>query len=227
MHGHGGILLEHLKNHALSWDMGGADRMLWFSTTSWMMWNALVSSLLVGSSLVMVDGNPMYPDLAWQWQLAAETRATMMGASPGFIMACCKAGRVRPAPACDLAVRVVGSAGAPLPPEGYAWIRDQLGPQVQLNVGSGGTDVCSGLVQNNPLLPVWAGEISGRCLGVDVHAFDEAGREVIGELGELGVTSPMPSMPVALWGDEGGHRLRGNVLRPLARDLAPRRLDRL
>jgi acetoacetyl-CoA synthetase len=207
VHGHGGILLEHLKNHALSWDMGPGDRMLWYSTTSWMMWNALVSSLLVGSSLVMVDGNPMYPDLGWQWRLAGQTRATIMGASPGFIMACRKAD-LDLRGGGDLAVRVVGSAGAPLPPEGYGWIRDQLGPQVQLNVGSGGTDICSGLVQNNPLLPVWAGEISGRCLGADVHAFDPAGREITGELGELVITSPMPSMPVGLWGDEDGHRLR-------------------
>jgi acetoacetyl-CoA synthetase len=207
VHGHGGILLEHLKNHAFSWDMGPEDRMLWFSTTAWMMWNALVSSLLVRASLVMVDGNPMYPDTAWQWRLAAQTRATIMGASPGFIMACRKEG-IDLRSEHDLAVRVVGSAGAPLPPEGYAWIRDQLGPDVQLNVGSGGTDVCSGLVQNSPLLPVWAGEISGRCLGVDVHAFDEEGREVVGRQGELVVTSPMPSMPVGFWGDEDGSRLR-------------------
>jgi acetoacetyl-CoA synthetase len=207
VHGHGGILVEHLKNHAFSWDMGPADRMLWFSTTSWMMWNALVSSLLVGASIVLVDGNPMYPDLGWQWRLAAETGATVMGASPGFIMACRQAGLDLRAD-YDLAVRVVGSAGAPLPPAGYAWIQDQLGPGVQLNVGSGGTDVCSGLVQNSPLLPVWAGEISGRCLGADVHAFDEAGHQVTGELGELVITSPMPSMPVAFWGDEDGRRLR-------------------
>jgi acetoacetyl-CoA synthetase len=207
VHGHGGILLEHLKNHAFSWDMGPADRMLWFSTTAWMMWNALVSSLLVRSSIVLVDGNPMHPDVGWQWRLAAETRATVMGASPGFVMACRKAGLDLRAEH-DLAVRIVGSAGAPLPPEGYAWIRDQLGPSVQLNVGSGGTDVCSGIVQNNPLLPVRAGQISGRCLGVDVHAFDEAGNEVVGELGELVITSPMPSMPVGLWGDDDGSRLR-------------------
>jgi acetoacetyl-CoA synthetase len=208
VHGHGGILVEHLKNHAFSWDMGPGDRMLWFSTTSWMMWNALVSSLLTDSSLVMIDGNPMYPDLAWQWRLAADTQATIMGASPGFIMACRKEGLDLRAGHDHLAVRIVGSAGAPLPPEGYAWIGEQLGPGVQLNVGSGGTDICSGLVQNNPLLPVWAGEISGRCLAVDVHAFDESGREVTGQLGELVITSPMPSMPVGFWGDEDGRRLR-------------------
>jgi acetoacetyl-CoA synthetase len=207
VHGHGGILLEHLKNHAFSWDMGPDDRMLWFSTTAWMMWNALVSSLLVRASIVMVDGNPMHPDVAWQWRLAADTRATIMGASPGFVMACRKAGLQLRADH-DLAVRIVGSAGAPLPPEGYAWITEQLGPGVQLNVGSGGTDVCSGIVQNSPLLPVWAGEISGRCLAVDVHAFDEAGVEVVGEQGELVITSPMPSMPVGFWGDADGSRLR-------------------
>ncbi|MER7606471.1 acetoacetate--CoA ligase [Nocardioides sp. NPDC127503] len=206
VHGHGGILLEHLKNHALSWDMGPEDRMLWFSTTAWMMWNALVSSLLVRSSIVMVDGNPMHPDLTWQWRLAASTGATVMGASPGFVMACRKDG-VELKDLGDLRVRVLGSAGAPLPPEGYAWLRDQL-PGAQINVGSGGTDVCSGIVQNNPLLPVYAGEISGRCLGVDAHAYDESGRPVIGELGELVITSPMPSMPVGFWGDDDGSRYR-------------------
>ncbi len=207
VHGHGGILLEHLKNHALSWDLGPEDRMLWFSTTAWMMWNALVSSLLVGASIVMVDGDPAHPDLTWQWRLAEETQATLMGASPGFVMACRAAG-IDLRHGYDLSIRVVGSAGSPLPPEGYAWIRDQLGPDTMLNVGSGGTDVCTGLVQNNPLLPVLAGKISGRALAVDVHAFDEDGHEVIGEPGELVITSPMPSMPVAFWGDEDGSRLR-------------------
>lgn len=205
VHGHGGILLEHLKNHGLSWDMRPGDRMLWFSTTAWMMWNALVSGLLMRSSIVMIDGNPMYPDVAWQWDLAEDVEATHMGASPGWVMASRRAGvelRNR-----ELKIRIVGSAGAPLPPEGYAWIAEQL-PQAQLNVGSGGTDVCSGLVQNNPLVPVWAGEISARCLGADVHAFDDAGEKVIGELGELVITSPMPSMPIGFWGDEDGQRYR-------------------
>jgi acetoacetyl-CoA synthetase len=208
VHGHGGILLEHLKNHGLSWDVAPGDRMLWFTTTAWMMWNALVSTLLLRASIVMVDGNPLHPELGWQWRLAAETGTTIMGASPGFVMACRRAG-LHPRELGDLSrLRVVGSAGAPLPPEGYAWIRDELGAGVQLNVGSGGTDVCSGLVQNNPLLPVYAGEISGRCLGVDVHAYDEDGREVVDRPGELVITSPMPSMPVAFWGDPDGSRLR-------------------
>jgi acetoacetyl-CoA synthetase len=206
VHGHGGVVLEHLKNHALSWDLGRGDVLLWYSTTAWMMWNALVSGLLVGAAIVLIDGNPTFPDLSWQWRLAEQTGATLMGASPGFVMACRAAGlELR---GLDLRIRIVGSAGAPLPPEGYAWVGEQLGDRVQLNVGSGGTDVCSALVQNNPLLPVRAGMISGRALGVDAHAFDEDGNEVIGVPGELVVTAPMPSMPLGLWGDIDGSRLR-------------------
>jgi acetoacetyl-CoA synthetase len=206
VHGHGGILLEHLKNHALSWDLGPGDVLLWYSTTAWMMWNALVSALLVGTTIVMIDGDPAFPDLAWQWRLAEQTGTTFMGASPGYLMAC-RANGVDLS-GLDLRIRIVGSAGSPLPPEGFAWVGDQLGDRVQLNVGSGGTDVCSGLVQNDPMLPVRAGMISGRALAVDAHAFDEDGNEVIGEPGELVITSPMPSMPVGLWGDEDGTRLR-------------------
>ncbi|HWM07222.1 MAG TPA: acetoacetate--CoA ligase [Actinophytocola sp.] len=208
VHGHGGILLEHYKNHGLSWDLRAGDRILWFSTTAWMMWNALVSSLLVRASIVMIDGNPLHPDLRWQWRLAAETGATLMGASPGFLMACRKEG-VRPAEEFDLArVRQIGAAGSPLPPEGYRWVAEQFGPNVLLNVGSGGTDVCSGIVQGSPLQPVWTGEISGACLGVDAQAFDEKGNRVVGELGELVITAPMPSMPVGFWGDRDGNRYR-------------------
>jgi len=206
VHGHGGIVLEHLKNHALSWDLGRGDFLLWYSTTALMMWNALVSGLLVGATIVLIDGDPAYPDLGWQWRLAERTGATLMGASPGFVMACRAAGL--DLHGLDLRIRVVGSAGAPLPPEGYAWIREQLGEGVQLNVGSGGTDVCSGIVQNNPLLPVRAGMISGRALAVDARAFDEDGHELVGVPGELVITAPMPSMPVGLWGDPDGRRLR-------------------
>jgi acetoacetyl-CoA synthetase len=206
VHGHGGIVLEHLKNHALSWDLRRGDVLLWYTTTAWMMWNALVSALLVGATVVLLDGDPAHPDLGWQWRLARDLGVTMMGASPGFLMACRTAGiDLRE---LDLRIRVVGSAGAPLPPESFAWVAAQLGPDVQLNVGSGGTDVCSGLVQNNPLLPVKAGMISGRALGVDARAFDAAGREVVGEPGELVLTAPMPSMPVGFWGDPDGARLR-------------------
>jgi acetoacetyl-CoA synthetase len=209
VHSHGGILLEHLKNHGLSWDLHEGDRILWFSTTAWMMWNALVSALLVRASIVMIDGNPLHPDLRWQWRLAEETGATLMGASPGFLMACRQEG-VRPAAEFDLSrVRQIGAAGSPLPPEGYRWVAEQFGPDVLLNVGSGGTDVCSGIVQGSPLQPVWLGEIAGPCLGVDAQAFDEKGERVVGELGELVITAPMPSMPVGFWGDADGSRYRG------------------
>ncbi|MCU1631049.1 MAG: acetoacetate--CoA ligase [Pseudonocardia sp.] len=208
IHCHGGILLEHLKNNGLSWDLRAGDRILWFSTTAWMMWNALVSGLLTRSSIVMIDGNPLHPDLTWQWRLAEETGATLMGASPGFLMACRKEG-VTPAKTFELSrLRQIGAAGSPLPPEGYRWVREQFGPDVLLNVGSGGTDVCSGIVQGSPLQPVWTGEISGPCLGVDARAFDEHGNGLVGELGELVITAPMPSMPVGFWGDSDGTRYR-------------------
>ncbi|WP_436772561.1 acetoacetate--CoA ligase [Yinghuangia sp. YIM S09857] len=208
VHGHGGVLLEHLKNHALSWDLGPGDRMMWFTTTAWMMWNALVSGLLVGAGLVLIDGNPLFPDLDAQWQIAAESGATLMGASPGYLMACRRAG-LEPERTYDLsALRQIGAAGSPLPPEGYRWVHAQFGDRVLLNVGSGGTDVCGGIVQGGPWQPVRAGEISGPALGVAAVAFDEHGREVIGELGELVITVAMPSMPVGFWGDVDGSRYR-------------------
>jgi acetoacetyl-CoA synthetase len=207
-HGHGGILLEHLKNHALHWDLRPGDRLLWFTTTAWMMWNALVSSLLVGAAAVLIDGNPAYPGLDAQWRLAAETGATVMGAAPGYLMACRDAG-LTPARTHDLSrVRQIGVAGSPLPPEGFAWIHDQFGDDVLLNVGSGGTDVCTGLVQGSALQPVWRGAMSGPSLGVDARAYDERGNPVVGELGELVIRRPMPSMPVGFWGDAGRSRYR-------------------
>lgn len=206
VHGHGGILLEHLKNHSLSWDLGPGDRLLWFTTTAWMMWNALVSALLVRSSIVMIDGNPLFPDLDAQWALAEETGATVMGASPGFLMASRKEG-LRPARDHDLrSIKQIGSAGSPLPAEGYEWVREQFGPDVLLNVGSGGTDVCTGIVQGSPLQPVFLGEISGPCLGVDAQAFDVEGQPILDALGELVIVQPMPSMPVGFWGDQDGSR---------------------
>jgi acetoacetyl-CoA synthetase len=206
VHSHGGVLLEHLKNHALSWDLGPGDRLLWFTTTAWMMWNALVSALLVDSSIVMIDGNPLHPGLDFQWRLAEETGATFMGASPGFLMATRRSG-LRPAEQFDLSrVRQIGAAGSPLPAEGYQWVRDVFGPEVLLNVGSGGTDVCSGIVQGSPLQMVVAGEISGPCLGFDAQAWDDEGQPVVGELGELVITRPVPSMPIGFWGDSTGDR---------------------
>ncbi len=210
VHGHGGILLELLKAHAFSWDLKPGGRLLWFSTTSWMMWNALVAALLVRSSIVMLDGDPAWPDLGWQWRVAEATRPTFMGVSPGFLMACRSAG-MQPGREHDLrSIRVFGTAGSPLPAQGYRYVYEQLGPDVLLINGSGGTDVCSGIVGGSPLLPVYEGEISGRLLGVATDAFDAGGQPVVGELGELVITRPMPSMPVALWGDADGALYRSS-----------------
>jgi acetoacetyl-CoA synthetase len=207
VHGHGGILLENLKAHALSWDLKPGGRLLWYSTTSWMMWNALVAALLVRSSIVMLDGDPSWPDLGWQWRLAEELRPSFMGVSPAFLMACRKAG-LEPGRDHDLSsIAGFGTAGSPLPAEGYRYVYEQL-PDVLLINGSGGTDVCSGIVSGSPLMPVYEGEISGRLLGVATDAFDAAGHPVVGELGELVITKPMPSMPVRLWGDEDGSLYR-------------------
>ena len=208
VHGHGGILLEQLKANAFMWDMKPGGRLLWFSTTSWMMWNALVSALLTRTSIVMLDGDPAWPDPGWQWRLADELKPTTMGAAPAFLMACRKAG-LAPGRELDLSsIEVFVTAGSPLAPEGYRWMAEQLTPGTLLLNGSGGTDVCTGIVGGNPMLPVWEGEMSGPNLGVAACAYDPEGNRIVGELGELVIERPMPSMPVGLWGDEDGSRLR-------------------
>jgi acetoacetyl-CoA synthetase len=208
VHRHGGILVEHFKNHGLSWDLQPGDRLMWFTTTAWMMWNALVSALLLRASIVMLDGNPAYPDIDHQWRLAELTRPTIMGVSPAFLMGCRKAGS-RPGEQFDLSsLRQLGAAGSPLPPEGFDWVYERIGTDVLLNVGSGGTDVCTGMVQGGPLQPVYRGEISGSCLAVDNAAYDADGRPVVGQLGELVIRSPMPSMPIGFWNDPGDVRYR-------------------
>ena len=210
VHGHGGILLELLKAHAFSWDLKPGGRLLWYSTTSWMMWNALVAALLVRSSIVMLDGDPVWPDAGWQWRVAEETTPSFMGASPAFLMGCRKSG-LHPGRDYDLSsIRVFGTAGSPLPAEGYRYVYEELGPDVLLINGSGGTDVCSGIVGGCALLPVYEGEISGRLLGVATDAFDPEGEPLVGQLGELVITRPMPSMPVDLWGDADGTLYRSS-----------------
>jgi acetoacetyl-CoA synthetase len=209
VHGHGGILLETMKAHAFTWDLKPGGRLLWFSTTSWMMWNALVGALLLRSSIVMLDGDPVWPDASWQWRVAEETQPTFMGVSPAYLTACRKDG-LRFGHDYDLSsIRIFGTAGSPLPVDGYRYVYDEL-PGVLLLNGSGGTDVCSGIVGGSPLLPVVEGEISGRLLGVATDAYDLDGRPVVGELGELVITKPMPSMPVFFWGDEDGSRYRSS-----------------
>jgi acetoacetyl-CoA synthetase len=208
VHGHGGILLEHLKMLALHHDLGPGDRMFWFSTTGWMMWNFLVSAPAVGSAIVLFDGNPGYPDLGGLWRLAEESGMTYFGTSAPFLLACRKAG-ISPKAVADLdALRGLGSTGAPLPPEGFRWVYEEVSTTLQLQSLSGGTDVCTGFVGATPLNPVYEGEIAARCLGARVEAFDPTGKPVIGELGELVITAPMPSMPVGFWGDTDGSRYR-------------------
>lgn len=208
VHGHGGILLEHLKALALHTDLGPEDRFFWFSTTGWMMWNYLVSGLAVGSTVVTFDGNPGHADLTTLWRMAAETATTYVGASAPFLMACRKAG-LTPGRQFDLSgLRGVGSTGAPLPAAGFRWVHDEVSPSIPLGSLSGGTDLCTGFLGPSPLVPVWAGEISCRMLGASVEAFDEAGRSLIGREGELVITKPMPSMPVGLWGDADGSRMQ-------------------
>ncbi|MDQ3880951.1 MAG: acetoacetate--CoA ligase, partial [Chloroflexota bacterium] len=208
VHGHGGILLEHLKIHALHHDLGRADRFFWFTTTGWMMWNYLVSGLAVGATIVLYDGSPNHPDLQHLWRMAAEVGITYFGTSAPFLMACRKAG-VRPGHDLDLSrLRAVGSTGAPLPAEGFRWVYDAIGGELQLQSVSGGTDVCTAFVGASPLVPIWEGEISCRHLGCRVEAYDEAGRSVVGQQGDLVLTAPLPSMPVGLWNDRDGSRYR-------------------
>ncbi|GLH95930.1 acetoacetate--CoA ligase [Phytohabitans aurantiacus] len=205
VHGHGGILVEHLKMLALHHDLGPGDRFFWFTTTGWMMWNFLASGPAAGAAIVLFDGDPAHPDLGTLWRLAEEAEVTYFGTSAPFLLACRKA-ELRPA--ADPRLRGIGSTGAPLPPEGFAWVYEAVSPTVQLQSLSGGTDVCTGFVGGVPLVPVYEGELSCRCLGARVEAFDAQGQPVIGQLGELVITRPMPSMPVSFWGDPDGRRYR-------------------
>jgi acetoacetyl-CoA synthetase len=204
--GHGGILLEQLKHQHLHVDAQAGDRVFWFTTTGWMMWNFLVGILLTEASIVLYDGNPGYPDMEALWELAAQAGVTVFGTSAGFITACMKDG-VTPARGRDLsALRAVGSTGSPLPPEGFDWVYEQLGEHIWLFSTSGGSDVCTAFVGGVPTLPVYEGELQGRALGAKVEAFDPEGRPVIGQVGELVLTEPLPSMPLYLWNDPDGRR---------------------
>src|SRR4051794_7503427 len=208
VHCQGGILLEHVKQLALHLDLGPGDRFFWFSTTGWMMWNLLVSGLTVGAAIVLYDGSPAHPGADALWRMAERVGVTSFGVSAPYIQACMKAD-LHPGRDLDLSsLRSIGSTGAPLPPEGFAWIYAEVGSDVMLSSLSGGTDVCTAFVGGVPLLPVHAGEIPCRLLGCKVEAFDERGEPVVGEVGELVITEPMPSMPVMFWNDPDGSRLR-------------------
>jgi acetoacetyl-CoA synthetase len=208
VHGHGGILIEHAKALALHKDIGPDDRFFWFSTTGWMMWNFLMSGLVVGATIVCFDGDPGYPDLGALWAMADHERLTSFGTSAPFLMACRKEG-LRPGADHDLAaLRSIGSTGAPLPAAGFEWVYDAVKPDVVLSSISGGTDVCSAFVGGCVLLPVRSGVIATRCLGAMVEALSPTGEPLVGEQGELVISEPMPSMPVGFWGDDDGSRYR-------------------
>jgi acetoacetyl-CoA synthetase len=208
--GHGGILLEHLKKLNLHVDAQEEDRVFWFTTTGWMMWNFLVSGLLTRAAIVLYDGNPGHPDMGVLWDLAEAAGITCFGTSASYVAGCMKAG-VEPGAGRDLSrLRAVGSTGSPLSPEGFDWIYEHVGEDTWLFSTSGGTDVCTAFVGGVPLLPVFRGELQGRSLGAKVEAFDEDGRSIVDEVGELVITEPMPSMPLYLWNDPDGSRYRAS-----------------
>jgi acetoacetyl-CoA synthetase len=208
VHGQGGILLEHLKKLRLHVDAQAGDRLFWFTTTGWMMWNFLIGGLLSDASIVLFDGNPAHPDLGTLWDLADAAGITCFGTSAAYITTCQKEG-VEPRAGRDLSrLDSVGSTGSPLAPEGFDWVRERLGEDVWLFSTSGGTDACTAFVGGVPTLPVYRGELQARALGTKVEAWSEDGRPLVGQVGELVITEPLPSMPLYLWGDEDGSRYR-------------------
>ena len=208
MHGHGGIVLEHLKALSFHQDLHPGDVFTWYTTTGWMMWNYLAGGLLAGLTIVLYDGSATYPETDRLWRLAAEHDVTYLGVGAPYLVACMKAG-LRPGADVGLpALRAIGSTGSPLPPEAFDWVYQAVKPDLLLGSFSGGTDICTGFVGPCPLLPVRSGVISGRCLGAEVEAYDEDGKPVTGQVGELVITQPMPSMPVGFWNDPDGARYR-------------------
>jgi len=208
MHGHGGVVLEHLKALSFHQDLHPGDVFTWYTTTGWMMWNYLAGGLLAGTTIVLYDGSATYPETDRLWRLAAEHGVTYLGVGAPYLVACMKAG-LRPGAEVGLpALRAIGSTGSPLPPEAFGWVYEAVKPDLLLGSFSGGTDLCTGFVGPCPLLPVRAGVISVRSLGSAVEAYDEDGKPVTGQVGELVLTQPMPSMPVGFWNDEDGTRYR-------------------
>ncbi|WP_072803369.1 acetoacetate--CoA ligase [Rhodococcoides yunnanense] len=208
VHGHGGVLLEHLKAVALQSDIGSEDTFFWYTSPSWMMWNFQVAGLLVGATIVCADGSPAFPTPDALWAVAAREKVTFLGTSPGYVLACIKADS-HPARDHDLsALRAIGITGSAMPASSSLWLADNVGHAVPVFSISGGTDVVSAFAGGVRTVPVWPGELSAPCLGVALDAFDIDGKSVIGEVGELVVTKPMPSMPVRFWNDDDGSRYR-------------------
>lgn len=206
VHGHGGVLIETLKSSVFHFDLTPDDRFMWYSTTGWIMWNSQVTALLVGCSITLYDGNPGYPNLGVLWELVEVTGVTFFGGGAAYFMGCKKAG-LTPKATYDLsALRAVGSTGSPLPQEDYRWIHEAVGEHLLIAALSGGTDIAAAFVGACPILPLVAGEMQCRSLGVAVYAFDDEGKALTDEVGELVVTKPMPSMPLYFWGDESGER---------------------
>jgi acetoacetyl-CoA synthetase len=210
VHGHGGMLLEHLKVLSLHGDLGPSDRFFWFSTTGWMMWNYLVSGLAVGATLVLYDGSPGHPDLRQLWRLAEQERVSYFGTSAPWIQACLNQG-MKPGLEFDLsALKAIGSTGSPLSPEGFAWVYEAVARDVHLQSVSGGTDLCTAFLAGCPELPVHAGELQCRALGAKVAVYGPTGEPVVGVVGELVIEAPMPCMPIGFWNDPDGARYRSS-----------------
>lgn len=206
VHGHGGTTIEYLKAMRLHCDLTESDRFFWFTSTNWIMWNMTVSALIPGCTVLLFDGNPGFPSLDTLWAFASRERATFFGLSPAFVQLNIKAG-TRPGSRHDLSsLRTVGATGSPLTEEGYRWIYESVHPDILLASISGGTDPNTAFLGTCPIAPVYAGEMQARGLGAAVAAYDEAGQPILGEVGELVCTQPMPSMPLYFWGDEGGKR---------------------
>ena len=207
VHGHGGVILEHLKLLGLHCDIGADDVFGWYSSTGWIMWNIQMGGLLTGATIALAEGSPGHPDAGRLWRFIDRAGLTIFGAGAAWYAACMKAG-VAPRQEADLGrLRMLGSTGSPLPPEAYRWIYDHVGARMWIAPVAGGTDIAGAFLAGNPMLPVRAGEMQCRALGAAVHAYDESARAVVGDVGELVCTAPMPSMPLYLWGDHDGSRL--------------------